>query len=386
MPESDVMRVLEDTAIGLETRNQVLIAYEALHETYRLSARYNQDEAYPGKAIKLLEQSVAHSNNSVVDAKSVQQAVEQSRGVKVGSAEGAETDTLLHLEDKIHERMINQTHAVGVVANALRRARAGVANPRRPIGSFLFLGPTGVGKTELAKSIAATYFGDEHNMVRVDMSEYQQPESVDRLLSDGREEHQSLIMAVREQPFSVVLLDEIEKAHPNVLNILLQMFDEGHLTDTSGKSVSFKDCVIIVTSNAGAQTIRERVQKGEPLESFQAEFIDQLINSGQFKPELLNRFDEMVLFRPLEPKELTQVVALLMREINQTLSNQNITVELTPAAIQKVVEAGYDPRLGARPMRRTLQRAVEDTVAQKILRKELNAGDHATLDVGDLTL
>ncbi|HEX5743846.1 MAG TPA: AAA family ATPase [Candidatus Saccharimonadales bacterium] len=386
MPEHGVMRVLEDTAIGLETRNKVLVAYEALHETYRLSARYDQDEAYPGKAIKLLEQSVAHSDNSLVNAKSVQLAVEQTRGVKVGSAEGAETDTLLHLEDKIHERMINQTHAVGVVANALRRARAGVANPRRPIGSFLFLGPTGVGKTELAKSIAATYFGDEQNMVRVDMSEYQQPDSVDRLLSDGREEHQSLIMAVRQQPFSVVLLDEIEKAHPNVLNILLQMFDEGRLTDTAGKSVSFKDCVIIVTSNAGAQTIRERVQKGEPLESFQAEFIDQLISSGQFKPELLNRFDEMVLFRPLEPKELSQVVALLMREINQTLSNQNITVELTPAAIQKVVETGYDPRLGARPMRRTLQRSVEDTVAQKILRKELNAGEHATLDVGDLTL
>ncbi len=162
-------------------------------------------------------------------------------------------------------------------------------------------------------------------MVRVDMSEYQQPDSVDRLLSDGKEEHKSLIMAVREQPFSVVLLDEIEKAHPNVLNILLQMFDEGRLTDTSGKQVSFKDCVIVVTSNAGAQTIRERVQKGEPLESFREEFIDQLINSGQFKPELLNRFDEMVLFRPLEPKELTQVVALLMREINQTLANQNIT-------------------------------------------------------------
>jgi ATP-dependent Clp protease ATP-binding subunit ClpC len=386
MPESEVMRVLEDTALGLETRNKILVAYEALHEAYRLSGRYDQDEAYPGKAIKLLEQSVAHSEQSLVDAKSVQQAVEQARGVKVGSAEGAETDTLLHLEEKIHERMINQSHAVKVVSNALRRARAGVANPRRPIGSFLFLGPTGVGKTELAKSIAATYFGDEKNMVRVDMSEYQQPDSVERLLSDGKAEHKSLIMAVREQPFSVVLLDEIEKAHPNVLNILLQMFDEGRLTDTAGKQVSFKDCVIVVTSNAGAQTIRERVQKGEPLESFREEFIDQLINSGQFKPELLNRFDEMVLFRPLDPKELTQVVALLMREINQTLANQNITVELTPAAIQKVVEAGYDPRLGARPMRRTLQRAVEDTVAQKILRKELSPGDHTTLDVGDLTL
>jgi ATP-dependent Clp protease ATP-binding subunit ClpA len=193
-------------------------------------------------------------------------------------------------------------------------------------------------------------------------------------------------MAVREQPFSVVLLDEIEKAHPNVLNLLLQMFDEGQLTDISGKSVSFKDCVIIVTSNAGAQTIRERVQNGEALESFQAAFVDQLINSGQFKPELLNRFDEIVLFGPLKPQELSQVVALMMREINQTLANQNIIVELTPAAIQKVVEVGYDPRLGARPMRRALQRAVEDTIAQRILRKEISSGDHVMLDVGDLTI
>ncbi|MGH7194326.1 MAG: AAA family ATPase, partial [Candidatus Saccharimonadales bacterium] len=318
LPEPDVMRVLEDTAVGLEIRHKVLIVYEALHETYRLSGRYEQDEAYPGKAIKLLEQAVSHADNGVINAESVQRAVEQTRGVKVGTAQAAETDTLLHLEDRIHERMINQSHAVSVVSNALRRARAGVANPRRPIGSFLFLGPTGVGKTELAKAIAATYFGAEANMVRLDMSEYQQPESVNRLLSDGREEHQSLIMAVREQPFSVVLLDEIEKAHPNVLNLLLQLFDEGKLTDTAGKAVSFKDCIIIVTSNAGAQTIRERVAKGESLESFQSEFIDQLINSGQFKPELLNRFDEMVLFRPLKPEELAKVVALMMREINQT--------------------------------------------------------------------
>ena len=386
LPEAGVMRILEDIALGLENRHKVLVAYEALHEVYGLSGRYEQDEAYPGKAIKLLEQALTHPDQGFITAASVQQAVEQARGVKVGTAAPAEAETLLHLEDEIHRRMINQSHAVKVVASALRRARAGVANPRRPIGSFLFLGPTGVGKTELAKSIAATYFGAETNMVRLDMSEYQRPEDVSRLLSDGREESKSLVMAVREQPFSVVLLDEIEKAHPNILNLLLQLLDEGHLTDNTGKKVSFKDCVIIATSNAGATTIRERVGKGENMESFQTELIDELISSGQFKPELLNRFDEMVLFRPLTPSELAQVVSLMLVEINQTLAKQNISIELTPAAIEKVVITGNDPRLGARPMRRTLQRAVEDVVAQKILKSEAQAGDHVILDAPDLAL
>jgi ATP-dependent Clp protease ATP-binding subunit ClpC len=386
LPEDGIMRVLEDTASGLESRQHVLVAYEALREAYRLSGRYEQDEAYPGKAIKLLEQALTHSDQSIVNAVSVQEAIEQTRGVKVGTAAPAEVDSLLHLEDRIHERMINQSQAVSVVSGALRRARAGVANPRRPIGSFLFLGPTGVGKTELAKAIAATYFGAESNMVRLDMSEYQQPEDVSRLLSDGRTETKSLIMVVREQPFSVVLLDEIEKAHPNILNLLLQLLDEGQLTDTAGRSVSFKDCIIICTSNAGAQTIRNRVQKGEAVESFQPQLVDELINGGQFKPELLNRFDEIVLFRPLTQAELSQVVGLMMIEINQTLAKQNISVKLTPAAVEKIVAAGYDPRLGARPMRRTLQRAVEDIVAQKILRGEAQPGDEIQLDGPDLSL
>lgn len=383
---ADVMRVLEDTAVSLENRHRVLISYDALREAYRLSGRYEQDEAYPGKAIKLLEQSVSHADHGVVSATSVQQAIEQTRGVKVGTAQAAEADALLQLEDKIHTRMINQTHAVSVVANALRRARAGVGNPRRPIGSFLFLGPTGVGKTELAKAIAATYFSAESSIIRLDMSEYQQPDDVQRLLSSGQSDTSSLIMSVRQQPFSVVLLDEIEKAHPNILNLLLQLLDEGQLTDATGRAVSFKDCVIIATSNAGANTIRDRVQQGQDLESFREPLTDELIKSGQFKPELLNRFDELVLFRPLTPDELAQVVRLMLQDINQTLAPQNISVDLTDAAIAQIVTVGNDPRLGARPMRRALQRAVEDVVAQRILRGEAQPGDHVALDVQDLTL
>lgn len=384
--EAHVMSVLEDTASGLEIGHKVVIAYEALVETYRLSDRYEQDMAMPGKAILLLDQSLSFAVQGIVTAHSVQAAIEQSRGVRVGSAAPAEADQLLHLEDAIHQRMINQSRAVSVVANALRRARAGVANPKRPIGSFLFLGPTGVGKTELARSIAATYFGAETNLIRLDMSEYQQASDVARLLSNGTDEQKSLIMAVRQQPFSVVLLDEIEKAHPNILNLLLQLLDEGQLTDTSGRSASFKDTVVIATSNAGASSIREHVERGEELQTFERQFIDELISGNQFKPELLNRFDEIVLFRPLTTEELVQIVDLMMHEVNSTLAPQNIVVELTPAAAHKIAEAGYDPRLGARPLRRALQRTVEDTIAARILGNQTHPGDHVVLDASDLKI
>ena len=385
--EAEVLDIVADSATQLEGKQHLLITYPAIKAAYTLSGRYEADMAYPGKAIKLLEQSLSHADGgSIVIAQSVEEAIEQTHGIKAGTAAPAEADQLLHLEDSIHERMINQKRAVEVVANALRRARAGVSNPKRPIGSFLFLGPTGVGKTELAKAVAATYFGDESSMIRLDMSEYQQESDVSRILSDGQHESKSLILSVRQQPFSVVLLDEIEKAHPNILNLLLQMLDEGQLTDTGGRTVSFKDCVIIATSNAGADSIRQHIEQGEQLEQFETSFIDELINGGQFKPELINRFDEVVLFRPLNADELSQVVRLMLAEVNKTLSGQNISVELTDAAVARIVEVGNDPRLGARPMRRALQRAVENTVAGKILRHEANPGDHIMLDTADLSL
>ncbi len=384
--QAQALTILTDTASRYELQHHLLITFEALKAAYYFSGRYETDMAYPGKAINLLEQALSHADHQTVTNRSVEEAIEQTRGVKAGSAAPVEADQLLHLEERIHERMINQTRAVKVVADALRRARAGVANPNRPIGSFLFLGPTGVGKTELAKAVASTYFGDEAQMIRLDMSEYQQPTDVTRLLSDGKGESSSLILRVRQQPFSVVLLDEVEKAHPNILNLLLQLLDEGKLTDSQGRSVSFKDCVIIATSNAGADSIRQHIQAGEELEAFEQQLTDELISSGQFRPELLNRFDEIVLFRPLKPEELAQVVRLMINSINQTLATQNISVELTDQAVMKIVSVGNDPRLGARPMRRALQRAVENTVANKILKGQAQPGSHLLLDEPDLTL
>ncbi|HUD05603.1 MAG TPA: AAA family ATPase [Candidatus Saccharimonadales bacterium] len=384
--ESKVIEVLEDTAINFEYQRKLGITYEALREAYRLSGRYEQESAYPGKAIKMLQQALQYPDHGLIVASSVQKVIEQTKGVKVGAAAPTEANELLNLEAKIHDRMINQKRAVEVVSGALRRNRAGVSNPNRPIGSFLFLGPTGVGKTELAKAISAIYFKSESGMIRIDMSEYQQAEDVKRLLGDGREEASSLILSVRQRPFSVVLLDEIEKAHPNVLNLLLQLLDEGKLTDSNGRAVSFKDCIIIATSNAGAQKIREKVGQGQNLETFEASFIDELISDNLFRPELLNRFDEVVLFRPLNESELAEIVKLMMNEVNVTLSNKNISVELTDRAINKIVSAGYDARLGARPMRRVLQKAVEDVVANKILKGEIKSGDHVTMDEADLSL
>lgn len=386
MNKEQVMRVLEDQAIGLESQYKVLITYSALITTYNLSDRYDQDTAYPGKAIKLLTQAIELAEQSVVSSHTIEQALEKSKGLKVGSASPIEADELLNLESIIHERMINQSDAVKTVSNSLRRSRAGVTSPKRPIGSFLFLGPTGVGKTELAKSLAATYFRAESNIIRLDMSEYQNSSDVKRILSAGENEANNLILSVRKQPFSVVLLDEIEKAHPNILNLLLQLIDEGNLTDSDGRSVSFKDCIIIATSNAGAQSIRDRVEKGEELNNFKDQLIDEVIKAKLFKPELINRFDDIVLFRPLNQAELTEVVKLMLIEINKTLSPQNIKVNLTEPAINKIVSIGYDPKYGARPMRRTLQKTVEDTVAQKILKGEANAGDTINLDVNDLVI
>jgi ATP-dependent Clp protease ATP-binding subunit ClpA len=270
---------------------------------------------------------------------------------------------------------------VGVVSDALRRARAGVRNENRPIGTFLFLGPTGVGKTELAKALADVYFGGENRMVRLDLNEFVGAEDVTRLIADGANDPSSLTAQVMKQPFSVVLLDEIEKAHPNVLATLLQLLDEGILRDIKNREVSFRDTIVIATSNAGADRIREYIERGYSLEQFEPKFIDELINSNQFRPEFLNRFDEIVTFRPLGKEELVQVIDLILAGINKTLALQKISVDVAQDAKLFLVDKGYDPRLGARPMRRIVQRAVENTVAKQMLSGSVAPGSVITISL-----
>lgn len=380
------MQVIEDQVLLLEAQHRVVYMYQSLHEAYKLAERFIREQAFPGKAIKLLEAAAGFPEQQhFITARSVQQAVEKTFDVRVQTASSTEErDTLLNLEQRIHERMINQSRAVKLVSDALRRARAGVRNEKRPIGTFLFLGPTGVGKTELSKSLAATYFGGEDRLVRIDLNEYSRPDDTNRLITVGAEDPYSLCAQIAKQPFSVVLLDEIEKAHPNVLNMLLQMMDEGMLRDTQNKPVSFRDAIIITTSNAGADKIREHIQRGEQLEQFEENFVNELINANIFRPEFLNRFDEIILFRPLTQEELVQVVDLNLQSLNKRLAAQKLTVALTPAAKALLAKAGYDPRLGARPLARVMQRAVENIVAQRVLQGTATPGQTIQLDAPEL--
>ena len=282
--------------------------------------------------------------------------------------------------------MIDQVEAVSAVANALRRAAAGVKHAGRPIGTFLFLGPTGVGKTELAKTLSEVYFDGEDHIVRLDMNEFVSAADVSRLIRDGASDPLSLTAQVSKQPFSVVLLDEIEKAHPSVLTTLLQVLDEGVLRDEKNREISFRDCIIIATSNAGATEIRDRIAAGARIEDFKDSLIESLISSGEFKPEFLNRFDEICLFKPLSKDDLMKVLDLIITSVNHTLEPQKISVAVTPEAKQLLIDKGYDPKMGARPMRRIVQKTVENIVASAILSGEATPGSTLTITPTDLNI
>lgn len=371
----ETLKVLEDQAPILEYKYGVVCTFWALNEAYRLSERYIHNLAMPGQALSLLEAACNYAEDKFVLAESVQRAVEKTQGVKLQSA-STEDDRqkLLQLETLIHRRMIDQEAAVRTVSDALRRAAAGVRDTKRPIGTFLFLGPTGVGKTELAKALSEVYFNGENHIVRLDMNEYVTANDVARLIAEGAENAESLTAQVMKQPFSVVLLDEIEKAHPQVLTTLLQMLDEGILRDSKNHEVSFRDTIVIATSNAGANKIREYLAQGMDLEAVKSELTDAMIRSGEFKPEFLNRFDEICIFKPLSKQDLMQVVDIMVASVNKTLAPQKISVTLTDDAKALLVERGYDPEMGARPMRRIVQKTVENLVARLMLSGQVDSG------------
>ncbi len=381
--QHDTIKVLSDSVFMPEYKHKVVFTYQALQEAYKLGTRYVTNLAMPGSAITLIEQTASMTRSQLVTADEVKFAVEQSYGVKLQVSTGVESSQLLELETQIKQYVISQERAISVVSDALRRSRSGVGSPDRPIGTFLFLGPTGVGKTELAKALARVYFGDEKALLRVDMNQYVQSADVNRLIAASTEGELSFISKVRKQPFSVILLDEIEKAHPSVVNTLLQVLDEGVMRDSDGKEVSFRDAIIIATSNAGADDIRRMIDEGQSLDKAEAHFTDLLIKQGAFAPEFLNRFDELVVFKPLTQDDLLQVIDIIIAGINKTLSTQKVQVVLSQEAKIWLVTKGYDVKLGARPMRRMAQRYVENVVAKRLLDGSVVPGGDVILDVSD---
>lgn len=343
------------------------------------------------KAAKRAWESTHDSGEIVVTADNVAEIVSRWTGIPVQSMQEEESQRLLHLEEVLHKRVIGQDEAVKALAKAVRRGRVGLKDPNRPIGSFLFLGPTGVGKTELSKALAEALFGDENAMVRIDMSEYMEKHSVSRMVGSppgyvGYEEGGQLSEKVRRNPYSVVLFDEIEKASPEVFNILLQVLDDGHITDGQGRKVDFKNTVIIMTSNAGARSIAAPKRLGftsvetpeQSYEMMKKGVMDEI--KTIFKPEFLNRIDDIIVFHPLEKEEITRIVWLLTDVMAKRVKeNMNITVSFTKKAIEKIAEEGYDKAYGARPLRRAIQSKIEDAFAEEYLLGNIKAGDKVSV-------
>ncbi|HOR23261.1 ATP-dependent Clp protease ATP-binding subunit [Candidatus Saccharibacteria bacterium] len=381
----ETLLILENQSMFVEQHYNCLFTYKSLQEVYHLSERYGPDIAMPAKAIAVLESAGRQNPKSLITKELVQKSVEATTGVKLAIAGDEERAELLNLEEKIKQKIVGQTEAVKQVVTALIRSRAGVSNTNKPIGTFLFLGPTGVGKTELSKALARAYFGGEAKIVRVDMNEYITQESVHRLLASGGQTTPTFLDQMRINPFSVVLLDEIEKAHPDIKNVLLQMLDEGVMRDNDNHNISFKDAIIIATSNAGADYIRQNISEAHRNPSV-AELTNKLIEDGIFKPEFLNRFDSTIIFSPLTFENLRQIVGIIISELNDKLSSQQLSVELSEGAVDWLAKNGYDAMLGARPLRRLIQQTVETAVSNKILANEVSSGDVIMLSENDLAL
>ena len=341
-----------------------------------------EEEAVKAREITLVHESVTDEEIAAI--------ISRWTGIPVSKLNESERNKTLHLDEELHKRVVGQDEAVQKVTEAIIRSRAGIKDPSKPIGSFLFLGPTGVGKTELAKSLAASLFDDENNIVRLDMTEYMEKHSVSRLIGAppgyvGYDEGGQLTEAVRRKPYSVVLFDEVEKAHPDVFNVLLQVLDDGRITDSQGRTVDFKNTIIILTSNIGSQDLLDGIADDGSITSEAEEAVMSELRAS-FRPEFLNRLDEVIMFKPLTKDNISGIVELLLTELNERIADRDLTVELTDAAKQFVVDRGYDPVYGARPLKRFLQKNVETLAARTILSGEIGMGDVIGIDVENDTL
>jgi len=388
---NEAIQILESKAGTFEYQNQVFFSYDAVAQTVELSDRYLHDRFLPEKAIEILQEVASHTReqkgkNSIVTANDVALIISEKTNIPLAEITKEESEKLLSLEQKIHERVVDQQEAVDMVASSLRRARAEMRDKARPIVNLLFLGPTGVGKTELAKTVAAVYFGAEENMIRLDMSEYQEKNSINRLLGAppgyaGNNEGGYLPEAVRKNPFSLVLLDEIEKAHPDILNIFLQIMDDGRLTDNSGRTIDFTNTIIIATSNANTKFIQEKVKQNIPTEEIKKQLMDQELNQ-YFRPEFLNRFDGIIVFKPLSMEDVKTIAKLMVNKVAKNLAEKGVNLKVTDQAIAELAQAGFDPQFGARPLRRVIQQKIQDPLANSILAGQISRRDTVVLEAG----
>lgn len=397
--KNDVMEILEDAILPIENETGAFFTEQALRDIVEIADRYVHDQPFPQKALNLaadLASYVMDAESRWVTPEVVSQVLSEKLKMPLASATGEEQKQLLNLEAELHETVVDQEEAIGAIGAALRRARAGLAGGKRPIASFLFLGPTGVGKTESAKALARVYFGDpispsglrgagENHMIRLDMSEYQQVDGLARLIgapstTPGVKTGGVLVDAIHDQPFSLLLLDELEKAHPQILNLFLQVLDDGRLTDGSGRVIDFTNTIIIATSNAGAELIRESIAANEDQEARRRKLVEYLQSQGIYRPEFLNRFDGVVAFRPLAPEHVLSIVKLMLGDLKNRLAKEReINLSFSDDLVVALAKAGFDPAYGARPIRRLIQDKVESFLANQILGNKITRGGTLTL-------
>lgn len=385
---SPMVAVLKDLETMIEEKEKAIQLQD-----FEKAAEIRTNEMKQRKKVETLLEKMKHPDSNTttlkVEATDIADVISLWTGIPVKQMNQKESSRLLKLESALHNRVIGQEEAVSAVARAIRRSRSGLKDPNKPIGSFMFLGPTGVGKTELAKTLADAMFGSEDALIRVDMSEYMEKYSTSRLIGSppgyvGYDEGGQLTEKVRQKPYSVILFDEVEKAHPDVFNILLQVLDDGHLTDSKGRKVDFKNTVMIMTSNLGATSLRDEKLVGFSTKdkkkdhSVMEKRIKEELKTT-FRPEFINRLDEIIVFHALEKAELNKIVKLLAQMIIKRLEEMDIHIKLTQAAIDVIAEAGFDPEYGARPLRRALQKEIEDRLSEELLSGNIKVGDHVTV-------